>query len=69
MRTYHPDSWSQQARKIADRMIGSRKWFIENGMEEPPEAKKWMMEIIQNRPIRDLRWKRVAKRLHRKGWL
>ena len=66
-----PLSWSQIARKYADRMIRSATYSIAEGDKTREEASKWMQKTISNSVYSSRDWmlKRAAKRLHRKGWI
>ena len=60
-RTYHPKSWSQQARNMADDQI----WNVEHGYETKEEAKKFFHTSYRHSLIRQRAAKRFGRKMRR----
>ena len=68
MITYHPNSWSAQARSFANNIYESGIWMVEHGEWTEAQRRQEMIKSFQQSYRNKLIVYRAAKRAHRKGW-
>ena len=66
MKTFHPCSWSAQARDFADAIYESGVWMVTLGEWNEEQRKRELMAHLQNSYRPKIIVYRAAKRLYRK---